>query len=90
MIIEKLIDFMFVLPTWFVGLFNVPHLDSSILDGIGFLSTLMESAKGLISLFMPWSLAKFVLIFVISVNAFELVYWLVMWVLKKIPMVGIN
>lgn len=64
--------------------FSDYNVDLSLVD------TFLESGKSLINMFFPWDLVRFGLpILIIVINA-EQIYHFVMWVLRKIPMLGID
>lgn len=68
---------------------NIPALSDYNVD-LSLVDTFLESGKSLINMFFPWDLVRFGLpILMIVINA-EQIYHFVMWVLRKIPMLGID
>lgn len=65
----------------------VPYGLASYIDKfIGYL----RSGMGFIYYFLPMALVKSFITFVIAVELFMFGYRIVMWILKKIPMLGIE
>lgn len=50
----------------------------------------IKQGMGFISYFLPMSLVKAIISFVIACELFMFGYRVVMWILKKIPMLGID
>lgn len=70
---------------------NLPAFDDETFNNVlMFLDTLFTNAQELINLFLPWDIVRFGIPVVIIVVNFEHIYDLVMWVLRKIPMLGIE
>lgn len=72
------------------GWINLPQLPADVEVVIDQLFTYMESGLGFVFLFFDMNLVKIMLPFVIVVANFEKVYKLVMYVLRKIPFLGIE
>lgn len=72
------------------GWINLPDLPGDVEVVIDQLFTYMESGLGFVFLFFNMDLVKIMLPFVIVVANFEKVYKLVMYVLRKIPFLGIE
>lgn len=68
---------------------NIPSLDDYNVD-LSLIDTFLNSGKSLINMFLPWDIVRFGLpILIIVLNA-EYIYHFVMWILRKIPMLGID
>lgn len=68
---------------------NIPSLDDYDVD-LSLIDTFLNSGKSLINMFLPWDIVRFGLpILIIVLNA-EYIYHFVMWILRKIPMLGID
>ncbi len=72
------------------GWINLPQLPAEVETVINQLFLYMESGIGFLYLFFNMSLVKIMLPFVLVVSNFEKVYKLVMYVLRKIPFLGIE
>ena len=91
MIIESLLNAIFsVFETLFSSI-NIPGMPEGMSDQVvGFFNDTLNYAGSLISLFVPWSQVKIFFPILIVILSSEEIYKLVMWVLRKIPMLGIS
>lgn len=69
---------------------NLPSLGEDFDVAIEYFNSMLSTASSLINLFIPWKLVVFGLPLVIAVSSFEHIYVGLMWVLRKIPMLGID
>lgn len=91
MIIEALLNAIFAVLNAAFSPINIPGLPDGMSAQItGFVSDMLNYAGSLISLFIPWSQVKIFFPILIVILAAEDIYKLVMWVLRKIPMLGIS
>lgn len=72
------------------GWINLPGLPEDVSSIIEQLFQYMESGMGFVFLFFNMSLVKLMLPFVLVVMNFDKVYKLVMYVLRKIPFLGVG
>lgn len=91
MIIESLLNAIFsVFQTLFSGI-NIPGMPDGMSEQVvSFFNNTLNYAGSLISLFIPWSQVKIFFPILIVILSSEEIYKLVMWVLRKIPMLGIS
>lgn len=91
MIIESLLNAIFsVFETLFSGI-NIPGMPEGMSEQVvSFFNNTLNYAGSLISLFVPWSQVKIFFPILIVILSSEEIYKLVMWVLRKIPMLGIS
>lgn len=69
---------------------NVPRLPVSI-NTIGqYINMIITNGAGIVAFFISPTLLKSLFGVVVGVMVFEELYTLVMWILKKVPMVGIK
>ena len=90
MLIETILN---ALQRVFFGLFdavNLPPLPEEIVNALHWVSEILGYAQNLISLFLPWKIVTIGLPIVLAVEAFCMLYQLVMWVIKEIPMASMN
>lgn len=89
MIIEALLDLVYKLFSLFITPFNVPQAPDEFLSAIPKYFELLESAHSLWSLFFPINFAPF---FVVTgiILVVEHGYPFIMWILRKIPFLGIE
>ncbi len=91
MIIETLLNAIFSIFEKVFSVINIPGMPDGMSDQVvGFFNDVLNYAGSLISLFVPWSQVKIFFPILIVILSSEEVYKLVMWVLKKIPMLGIS
>lgn len=69
--------------------FELPGLPDEFNEAFEVFIGLFEYGTGLFALYFPVSIAGFVTIWV-AIQIFKKVYPLIMWVLRKIPMLGIK
>lgn len=93
MIIEGILNALkkviFALFSW-LNLPNISDYGSGFEDALALISDMLESSQSLINLFLPWGIVKFGLPIIIVVMNFEHIYSFIMWVIRKIPMLGIK
>lgn len=90
MIINALLSVVRVLINLLFGWVNLPVVPASITSVVDTLFTYMQQGIGIVWLFVPQDLVLVLLPLVIVVHNFDHLYHLGMWILKKIPMVGIS
>lgn len=91
MIIETLLNAIFSIFEKVFSVINIPGMPDGMSDQVvSFFSDTLNYAGSLISLFVPWSQVKVFFPILIVILSSEEIYKLVMWVLKKIPMLGIS
>lgn len=88
-ILNALKKVIFALFSW-IDLPNMSDYGTGFDDAFALIGDMLESSQGIINLFLPWSIVKFGLPIVIVVMNFEHIYSFVMWVIKKIPMLGVK
>lgn len=91
MIIESLLNAIFSVFEKVFSVINIPGMPDGMSEQVvGFFNDVLNYAGSLISLFVPWSQVKIFFPILIVILSSEEIYKLVMWVLKKIPMLGIS
>lgn len=91
MIIESLLNAIFSVFDSMLSGINIPGLPDGMYEQIvSFFSETFERASCLIGLILPWSYVRTFFPILIVILASEEIYKLVMWVLRKIPMLGIS
>ena len=88
-ILNALKKVIFALFSW-IDLPNMADYGTGFDDAFALISDMLESSQGIINLFLPWNIVKFGLPIVIVVINFEHIYHFIMWVVRKIPMLGIK
>lgn len=90
MLFETILNALKGLLQTLLGWINIPSAGEEFTNGISYFTTMLETGQSMIDLFIPWSLVKFGLPLLIVVVNFERLYNLIMWILRKIPMLGIE
>ena len=97
MVIESIINLLkkviFALFSWL----NIPSLSeinpeaaTNVESAFAFIDSMLENARALINLFLPWDIVRFGLPIVIIVMNAEHIYHFIMWIARKIPMLNIK
>lgn len=89
MIIEGLLDLVYKLLSALLNTFDVPPAPAEFIESIPQYFSYLESAKSLVALVFPVNLAAFLAITLV-IMAVEHGYPFIMWVLRKIPFLGIE
>jgi len=91
MIIEGLLNIIKTILTFILGILpNIPNLPASLLNSITSLFDLFFSNAGLLGLFIRIDTIKIIVPIVLLIINFDYIYKFAMWLIKKIPMLGIN
>lgn len=72
---------------------DIPSLSdysTGLEDALSLIGEMLLSAQSLINMILPWDIVRFGFPVIIFVLSFESIYNLVLWVLKKIPVLGIE
>lgn len=89
MIIEGLLKIIFNILSLIISQFNVPPAPEEFLNAIPEFFNILDLASGLISFVLPIKLSVFTVITVV-IMVVEHGYPFIMWVLRKIPFLGIE
>lgn len=90
MIINALLSVVKVLINILFGWVQLPAVPESITSVVDTVFSYMQQGIGIVWLFVPQGLVQVLLPLVIVVHNFDHLYHLGMWILKKIPMLGIE
>jgi len=89
LIIEGLIKIIFNILSLVISQFNVPPAPEEFINAIPDFFGFLEMADGFIALVFPIDLTPFIAITLV-IMAVEHGYPFIMWILRKIPFLGIN
>lgn len=89
MIIEGLLKIIFNLLSLVISQFDVPPAPEEFMTAIPEFFELLEFSSGLISLVLPIDLTPFTVVTVV-IMVVEHGYPFIMWVLRKIPFLGMS
>ena len=90
MIVEGIINILVKLIKLLFGWINMPTVSQDFYDAFSVIDKMLDNAQSLVDFFLPWDCVIIGLPLVIAVINFEHIYNFVMWILKKIPMLGIE
>ena len=90
MIVMALINFVLDTIGLLISTFNIPSAGEQFDQITNFVTDMFSNAENLIGFFIPWEIVKFGLPIVILLLSAEHIYHFIMWILRKIPMLGIE
>ena len=90
MILESVLNLFSHAIKLIFGWVNLPDLPDAVLGPIGFLGGFMNMGMSFVVLFLDIEFVKIMIPLVIAVANFDKMYKLVMFVLRKIPFLGIK
>lgn len=91
MILQWFCDLFYKVFSLLLGWINIPEIDLDTINSIDqVLEYILVDGGSLIGLLLPVNTCKTLLAIFIFIQAALLIYYLVMWILKKIPAVGIS
>lgn len=89
MIIEMLLDAIYnILRLLFV--FELPQLPEDVLSYINTIFDYMVTGAGILANYTPLGYLMILFGVILAIDAGLLIYHLVMWIIRKIPMLGIS
>lgn len=91
MIVQWFAEMFFKVITSLLNWVNLPNLDSNIVDTLNvYILGFLEAGVSMIQFFIPSNIYKICIPIVLFITAFKYGYFFVMWILKKIPMAGVQ
>lgn len=91
MIVSSILDLLkFLITTIFGILPNIPSMPETLTNGINTFLDIIFDNVGLLGLFVPIDVMKIAIPIAIIIINFDHIYKLTLWILKKIPMLGMN
>lgn len=91
MIIESICNLFIKFFTGLLKFINIPQIPQDVLASVNStIDTILERGAELLDLFLPFNIAKVLLLIVLAIEAGTEIYHFVMWVIRKIPMAGIS
>lgn len=91
MIIESICNLFIKFFTGLLKFINIPQIPADVLSQVNStIDTIIERGAELLDLFIPFNIAKVLLLIVLSIEAGVEIYHFVMWVIRKIPMAGMS
>lgn len=91
MIIESICNLFIKFFTSLLKFVNIPQIPQDVLQQVNeTIDTIITRGSELIELVMPYTIARTLLLVVIAIELAIHIYHFVMWVIRKIPMVGMS
>lgn len=91
MIIESICNLFIKFFTGLLKHINIPQIPDDILSSVtSTIDTIIARGSELVDLFIPYDVAKKLLLIVIAIEIAIHIYHFVMWVIRKIPMAGMS
>lgn len=90
MIIGALLDLVQMLIFNILGFINLPAFPDALTSAINGFVDLIFNNLGLIDFFVPWGTIKICVPLVIAIANLDHIYDAIMWILRKIPMLGMS
>ena len=73
-----------------LGWINLPGMPDDVSSIYEFVDLAISNGASLVCFFFNVTVLKFCVTLILAYHAFEFIYWVVMWFLKKIPMAGME
>lgn len=91
MIIETICNAFLTFLMKVLGFIKIPQIPPDVISTVtDSIHTIITQGEELIDLVLPFSVCKALLLVVIGIEVAVPVYHFVMWVIKKIPMLGVS
>lgn len=91
MIVQWFADMFYKILTSLLNWINLPHLPDDVINSImEYAALILEGGFALFYFFVPHNIVTYGIPILLIITAFKYGYFFVMWILKKIPMVGIE
>ncbi len=91
MIIETIMNALISLFTTLLSFVHIPQIPADILSSVNdTIDLIIDRSSEMIDLVIPYNISVVLLGIVIAIELGVHIYHFIMWVLKKIPMVGIE
>lgn len=90
MIIKALLELIFGLLTIVFAPINLPQLPEGIQSVVNQLVDLLVGSVGILGLFLDWNVVKYLVPLVIVIANFDRIWNMIMFILRKIPFIGVE
>lgn len=90
MILQWFADMFYKLFNGLLGWIHIPKFTDEQLDPLMQFFDYLESGMQIFRFFIPKTIYMSALVILLAIVGFKYGYYLIMWILKKIPAVGIN
>ena len=91
MIINALLTLVYNIFSVIFSPIHIPSFDADSISAVdNVLTMIFDDSEAIIGLFVPWSVVHIILPIIIALSLALPVYHLVMWIIKKIPFLGVS
>lgn len=91
MIVNALLNAIYKIFSVVFSVINIPPISADTIQAIDDLFTVIfDNTESIIGLFIPWTVVNILLPIIIVLEIALPVYHLVMWILRKIPFLGVS
>lgn len=91
MIINALLNAVYKIFSVLFTPISIPSFPNDAVSSVNdILTTIFDNSESIIGLFIPWAVVNILLPIVIALELALPVYHLIMWILKKIPFLGVS
>lgn len=91
MIIKSLLNLVYNIFSVIFSPIHIPSFDADSISAVdNVLCMIFDDSEAIIGLFIPWAVVNIILPIIIALSLAIPVYHLVMWILKKIPFLGVS
>ena len=91
MIINALLNLVYNIFSVIFSPINIPSFDNDSITAVdNVLTMIFDDSEAIIGLFIPWAVVNIILPIIIALALAVPAYHLVMWILKKIPFLGVS
>lgn len=89
-IINNLLNFLYFLMDFLFGWINIPQMPQNLINSINNFIDLVFENLGLLSFFIRPATLKILIPLTIFIISFKYIYKIVIWLIGKIPFIGLD
>lgn len=91
MILQWLCDLLYNVWNAIFGWINIPSFEDGTVESVNdYVSYIIEMGASIMNFFIPIQTFSVLIGIVVAIIAFKYLYFLIMWIVKKIPMAGMS
>ncbi len=91
MLIQWFCDLLFRIWDGLFSWVNIPKFDDALINDINlYIDTILVNGRGLVSFFVPTKIFDTLLIILLGIISIKYTYFVVLWIIKKIPVAGMQ
>ena len=90
MFIESLCNLVYTVITALLNWVNIPDFPENMINAFASGLEIVYNGMSLLVYFLPRNVWQYGIKILLAIIAFEYLYYIIMWILKKIPVLGIE